>query len=219
MRTYRKLHLIALSLLGVLTFHPARAAAPECKLQLAADLEVERNPRGGVLVPVLIDGRAAWMVLGLDSGTSAIDPDAMERLGLHAKRITVNPTLGSRVRSGNSPFISNEKKLEQFTKIDSVRVGSINFGGFEALVSGPGGDGVREYRGMPVVGMLGAGALRKFDVELDLARAKLRIFKATECKDPPVYWGLEFTDVLKRLRLIVSSRQEKVYFTLAGGSP
>ena len=173
----------------------AGAAGEGCKLQLLTDLHVGSAPGGAVLVPVAVNGKDAWMALGLHSGISMIREQALERLQLPPKTITLAARTGSRVRSTDSPIIAGKETLQRYVRLDNLRVGQVTFTAFEAVVGLPEERPLPDYQGLPVVGSIGSAAFSKLDLELYLAAERLRIFNPSDCKDPPVYWGLEFTAV------------------------
>jgi hypothetical protein len=173
---------------------PLHAAEP-CKLSMIGDLKVAIGPAGGVLIPVSIDGQDAWMVLGLHNGLSDVVPQTVAAYHLAPHKLMENKGTGSHLREQSERIKSGKQAINNFVRIDSLRIGQLDLTGFEALIGqGPPGPMPR-YLGKPVIGRLGSSLAKLFDVELNLAENNVRLFKAQGCKEAPVYWAKEFTAV------------------------
>lgn len=184
--------LLALSCLALAPPVASAAAASGCQLVKVADVAVEVTPSGAVLVPVTIGGRELRMILDLRSGLSNLFPDALDAMDLKAATL-VRKSVASRAGLREEALKNGRQVIDRYARVPGVVIGKAAFGKFEALVAGGAMPSARE--GPPIVGLLASGALAHVDVELSLAERRLRLFKPTECKDPPVYWGAAFTSV------------------------
>jgi hypothetical protein len=158
---------------------PARAA---CQLTLQSSVDLAFNPNGGVLVPVRVGTRDAWIQLTLASGMAMILPAAVTELGLPTGYVRTDINLRA-----------NGQPIEREASLASLIVGNVNFAGWKMYVlPGP----VRPlpmFRGRPVIGALSSQFMNVLDVELDLAGGKLNLFTHASCDGEQVYWGGEFT--------------------------
>jgi hypothetical protein len=175
---------------------PASGAEPpstKCTLSMAADLEVRILPGGAVVVPAKVAGRDVWFFLGSSGAFPMVYESTANLLGLQQKPIMKGTELGSRTRRVESGLSGSSGALEQQTALQSFLLGRVSLGSWQAVVL-PGADRqLMQLDGHPVIGILGTQLYRLVDAELDLANRRIRLFKATECKDPPVYWGGEYT--------------------------
>lgn len=172
---------------------PAEPSAGNCTLSLAADLEVRILPGGTVVVPARVAGQDVWLFLGSSSAFPMVYESATNLLGLERKAIMSRTELGSRTRRVESGLSSANGTLEQQTALPNFLLGRVSLGAWQAVVL-PGADReLMQLDGHPVIGVLGTQIYKLVDVELDLANRRIRLFKATECQDPPVYWGGEYT--------------------------
>lgn len=173
---------------------PSRAAEP-CKMSMVGDLKVVLGPNGGVLLPVAINGQDVWMILGLDNGISDVFPQTVDTYGLMPHRLMESKGTGSHLREQTERIKAGKQALNNYVKVDSLRIGQVDLAGFEALIGqGPPGPQPR-YLGKPVIGRLGSSLAKLFDLEINLAENNVRLFKADACKEPPVYWAKEYTAV------------------------
>jgi hypothetical protein len=163
----------------------AATAAPAfgaCKMQLLAAVDVELAD-GTVLVPVKANGQEVWMILGMANGVPSAWREAAERLGLKLRtqddaQLTVNGT-----------------RITQKTVVDSLLIGSANFAKWDFYIL-PAGGPPALIQGRPLLGNLTSNFMNVVDLELDLARKKINLFKQTTgCKGEQVYWGDEVTAV------------------------
>lgn len=171
----------------------AETRAGSCNLMLAADIEVRILPSGTVVVPARVAGQEVWMFFGSNGAFPLVYESAANQLGLARKSIMTRTELGSRTRRVETGLSSSSGTLDQQVALPSFLLGRVSLGAWQAVVL-PGADReLMQIDGHPVIGVLGTQIFRLVDVELDLANRRMRLFKATECTDPPVYWGGEYT--------------------------
>ena len=171
------------------------AAEARCPLALVADLDVEIGAGGAVALPAKVNDRDVRLFLDLHSGMSGVFSDALAVAGVEAKTLMHKASTGSRVSSEERGIRSRDNKtMSRFVAFDSVILGNVAFGRFEALAIEAKMPGVRDGA-RPIVGLIGSNAFQNLDVELNLPERKVRLFKSTECKAPPVYWDAVITSV------------------------
>jgi len=174
----------------------AGARAEEaCKLIRIADLHIEFGPAGAALMPVTVSGRQAWMFLALNSGISGVFPPAVDALGLQVHRLKADARTGSRVQQDADVIKSGRKNLNNYVKFESMQLGPVSLNGYEAIVSEEGPQVMPMFQGLPIIGRMGGSLFKQFDTELDFAHGAVRIFSASHCATPPVYWSRDFTTV------------------------
>jgi len=160
----------------------AHAAGAACKLEAVASIDIEFNDFGNVLLPVKVNGKEAWVVLEMDSGSALVSRAAVEHLGL---RIEEQHDLEMLV--GNS-------RVTHKTVVDSLLLGTANFARWSFYIDPRREQAVPMYRGKPLLGSLTSQFMNVVDVELNLAARKLNLLKqTTNCKGKQVYWGGEVT--------------------------
>jgi len=159
-----------------LAFMAPLAAGAECKLERLASMDIEVNPNGGVLVPVQMNGRDAWMVLNMGSGMPMIGPAAVD-----AFRLKTGPVAKESFINGN--------RVQKQARADSLRVGNANFAGWTFLVVPGPARPLQGFKGRPLAGALTSAFFNAVDVELDIGARKLNLFKQASCKGAQVYWG------------------------------
>lgn len=161
--------------LALAAAHPARAA---CDLQRLASVDIDFNPDGGVMVPVQMNGREAWMVLNMGSGMPMIAP-----AGVDAFRLKTGPVTKENFINGN--------RVQLQARADSLRIGNADFSGWTLLVVPGPARPLRGYKGRPMAGALTSAFFNAVDLELDIAARKLNLFRQASCKGAQVYWGGE----------------------------
>jgi hypothetical protein len=161
-----------------LAFTASHAARAACSLERLASVDIEINPNGGVLVPVQMNGRDAWMVLNMGSGMPMIGPAAVE-----AFHLKTGPVAKESLINGN--------RVKMQAKADSVRIGNADFAGWTLLVVPGPARPLQGYRGRPMAGAFTSAFFNAVDLELDVGARKLNLFKQASCKGAQVYWGGE----------------------------
>jgi hypothetical protein len=177
----------------------SRASAAEqesgkCSLQLAAELEARVLPSGTVIVPAKVAGQDVWLFLGSNGAFPLVYESAANQLGLEHKAITDRTQLGSRTRRVETGLSNANRTLDRKVSLPSFLLGRVSLGAWQAVLL-PGADRpLMHIDGHPVIGIMGTQIFRLVDAELDLANQRMRLFKATECPEAPVYWGGEYTE-------------------------
>jgi hypothetical protein len=172
----------------------AEQAPGKCSLQLAAELQVRISASGAVVVPAKVAGQDVWLFLGSNGAFPLVYESAANQLGLEHKAITERTQLGSRTRRVESGLSSANGTLDQKVSLPSFLLGRVSLGAWQAVLL-PGADRpLIQIDGHPVIGIMGTQIFRLIDAELDLANNRIRLFKATECPEAPVYWGGEYTE-------------------------
>jgi hypothetical protein len=182
-------------LLAIACFASGAHADEECRLGLLADIHATFGPAGGVLLPVTVGGKDAWMILAMNSGISGVFPPTVEAFGLQPQGLTRDPRTGSHVRKDADLIKSGRKNLNTYVKFEAMQLGPISLNGFEAIVAADGPPVLPMYQGRPIIGRIGSSLFKQFDTELDLGHDAVRIFRASHCSNPPVYWATQFTTV------------------------
>lgn len=146
---------------------------PACQIEQAAELPA-RLLGGHILVPAAINNTPVQMVVDTGAMTTMLTPSAVALLGLPTDpfRTTTVHGIGGTVVTHN-------------TSIQSFRLGKEDWLGSTMAT----GRLPEVYRvDPPVVGLLGADRLGAFDVELDLPRQRMVLWRIRNCNDDFVPW-------------------------------
>jgi hypothetical protein len=170
---------IAAAILLLAAQPPARAA---CQMTLQSSVDITFNPGGGVLLPVRVGTRDAWVQLNLSNGMPVIQPAAVAELGLPTGYVRTDINLRA-----------NGEPIEREATLASLIVGQVNFAGWKMYVMPGPARPLQMFQGKPVIGSLSSQFMNVVDVELDLAGGKLNLFKHASCNGEQVYWGSEYT--------------------------
>ncbi len=162
---------------------PGDAGGADCALVQFASLDLVRTSDGSFLVPVTIQGKDALLTLDTASAFSVVSTSAKRRLGLSVSNVSP----ASDVEIGH-------RRIEHIAHAQALSIGNVVLKSVEFLeapdniFSNPPGD--------PTVdGSLGMDLLRTFDVELDLARDKLKLYSSKHCPGRVVYWSKDYASV------------------------
>ncbi len=154
-----------------LAFGACRAggAAAACAMVQVAELNVDQN-RSQFLLPAVIDGKPAQMIVDTGAWTSSLFLESAKRLGLDPAS-TRATFYGA---GGASPV--------WLITLKSLQLGGLTAHDMPMFVAG--------RRSLGGDGLLGASFLLQTDVEFDLGHGKIRFFKPRGCVgDQVVYWG------------------------------
>lgn len=152
--------------------------AADCRLSPLAALEVEILEHGRVILPVKINGRAAWIYLHMSSGVPTIYPTAVAELGL--KPVPQNDLV----------MYIGDKAVTEKVVVESLLLGTANFANWDMYVQPGTPSGSTKYRDAPLIGGLTSAFLTQVDMELNLAEKRVNLFRQTTCdKNKVVYWG------------------------------
>ena len=152
--------------------------SPHCALDKYASIDLTMDE--DILVPVTLDGRAAFMVLEVGYGTTFIWDSFVKEAHIPANWV--------------SNVFSEEEAPLFVATVQDFRLGPVRLGKALPQIVPPSWMGIAKPRtgGAPVVGILGMNALSKVDFELDIAHRKLNLFSPTHCPGRVVYWTHEF---------------------------
>jgi hypothetical protein len=162
------------------------AETPDCEMRAIASIDIEVDQRGGILVPVQVNGRDAWMALRLSAGLPTIFPASVGYLGLKTEAVR------------DMKFMVENVRVDRKVTVEHILIGNADFKDWEMYVLpdlGNAGAGPPLYRGKPVIGNLASRFMQVVDVELNVGAKKMNLFNSTRCRGNAVYWGGEFTAV------------------------
>jgi hypothetical protein len=152
------------------------AFADECRLKEFASLPSNYGAGGPITLDVVIDDRPAKLVLDTGSGLSFLFQGFVDRFGL-PQHDTQDFAYGL-----------TGKPIHKIVRVDHMTLGRgvISNGVFGvASVQSDGTD-------RQPVGVLGAGYLANFDVELDPTSGRVNLFEPKHCPGNVVYWAKEY---------------------------
>jgi hypothetical protein len=160
----------------------APAAGAACKLEPVATIDIELNDYGDVLLPVKVNGKEAWVLLEMSSGSALISRAAAEQLGLRLEE------------QHDFQMVVGTARVTHKTVVESLLLGNANFARWSFYINPRKEEAVPMFRGKPLLGALSSQFMNVVDVELSLAQKKLNLFKqTTNCKGKQAYWGGEVT--------------------------
>ncbi|HTW28566.1 MAG TPA: aspartyl protease family protein [Acetobacteraceae bacterium] len=151
-----------------------------CRVEALAAVPLELAG-GCPVVTASINGRPARMLVDTGAATVVINAASAPRLGLHRdpfrRRFALTGVGGSR--------------LEDAVSVASLTIGQAGFidpeiAGDHVVPLVP--DLPRLGGGPPLDGVLGGDFLSRYDVELDLPRRRLGLYRLRECQAPPAAW-------------------------------
>jgi predicted aspartyl protease len=182
---------------ALLVAQPSHAA--DCSLQNVASLDATRGPDGLLLVPVSAGERQIEMLLDTGAERGVIDVSVMQALNLTPMKIATPPPLfnvpGSPFLSMvqfNAPdfYLADGTQLDHFAKVPALSIGASHFENTPFLLAR-----FDEAQSRGMKGILGSNLLRNFDVEVDPAAAKVKLFSPDHCEGKVVYWAPKFADL------------------------
>jgi hypothetical protein len=188
------LALVAIAGLGL----SGAARAEACRLRQIADIPARIAPEHQLLIKVDLNGKPVELRLDTGLGISALSRALVQQLGLpmetaHEQRFqTLENDLAKLFTDpageGRNPGFAGSELTER-TRIPRMRLGGALTEYEEFAVVPVGGDG---GDGRPV-GVFGMDYLLPYDVELDPAGGKVKLFEPSDCTEPVVYWAREFS--------------------------
>jgi len=177
----RKMSLVLLAAVLLLTLTAAPSGAADCKLTQYASVDLVLPPGGAVLVPVRVGQREALMFLQMSSGLAMVSPAAVVQLGMKTGPVRTDIKLSS----GGKP-------IEREVKVESLVIGGADFAGWKLFVEPGPARPLGSLQGLPVIGSLSSNYFNAVDMELDLARGKMNLYKHARCRGEQVYWSEQF---------------------------
>lgn len=150
------------------------SADSDCRLKLAASLELQAGATDRVLIPSQLDGNPLVFAIDTGSPISAISQAAVDRLGMKMQMI----------RSSSAPYLPYAGgRATRFVRAKTLQLGTMtapNVALFVMPADMHGADG-----------LMGADFLAQFDVDFDFANGKVNLFWPHSCDDKVVYWAKE----------------------------
>lgn len=169
-------------------------AQQDCSLKQIASLPITTTASGKIAVPVKIDGKDKLLAVELGAATSGINANLISEL-----QLDTSPIPGAQVPAhledilmmpSEFPFVYQDPEFTKGVMTSIMR--KVTLPDFQI--------GALAIKNMPVtalpawddpdgvVGILGTGILRHFDVELDFANAKMNLYGPDHCPGKVVYW-------------------------------
>lgn len=163
----------------VLMAHSVSVAANDiCRPELRVNLPITVI-EGVPVVRLSVSNKEVVMVLDTGAESTILSTDAADRLQL--PRSMVYPR---RVRGLDGGVVGGAVELP------GLAAGGVRVPNFGALV---GSINLSSLGGMVPDGLLGADILSDFEVDLDLAHARVRLYNRSACTIAPVDWGRPYT--------------------------
>lgn len=148
----------------------------KCPPQALTSIDLVGN-NGPVLVPVILQGQSAWMILQTDASVTLIYQNAADALHLSTRDITRDSfelTIGG-------------QRVTHIASFNPLLVGTLRMSRTDFMVD-PHHHDDEIYAGRPIAGSLAMDLLWSFDVELDLAHNKLVVYPPNSCGGRAVSW-------------------------------
>ncbi len=154
--------------------------APEpakCTPQLLTSVELKIDDKGRMIIPVEVNDTPGQMTLDLANNSTELSQTAVESLKL--------PFADSNLHFYQ---IDGKKQPKRTATINSLKIGSVSFGGglFEVFPS-------QKESAEQVVGRVTVDLLRNFDFEIDPKHKALRLYSQDHCEDAAVYWTTHYS--------------------------
>jgi len=151
------------------------AQAQTCQLKEFASVPADFRS-GLILMDVSVNDQPARLVVDTGAGASMLDPAFVARLGLPM------------IDTGTLGFGLTGRGLSGATKVAALKLGNAVSRNAEFGIAHIGGDG---HDGAPV-GLFAADYLANYDVEIDPAGGRLKLFSQDHCPGKVVYWAKEY---------------------------
>jgi predicted aspartyl protease len=155
---------------------PFAASSGECRLKQFASMPTNYAAGGPILLDAEIDGTPAKLLVDTGSGFSFINQGFADRLRLKQRE---TPVFG---------YGLTGKPIHRIVRIDRLTLGRATISNKEFGVANNADDGTDHGP----VGVFGAGYLANFDVELDPAAGRVKLFEPDHCPGNVVYWAKEY---------------------------
>ena len=163
---------------GLMALSVSAAANDGCRPELRVNLPITVT-EGVPVVRLNVSNKEVVLVLDTGAESTILSTDAADRLQL--PRSMVYPR---RVRGLDGGVVGGAVELP------GLAAGGVRVPNFGALV---GSINLSSLGGMVPDGLLGADILSDFEVDLDLAHARVRLYNRSACTTAPVDWGRPYT--------------------------
>jgi Aspartyl protease len=188
-----------LGALAGLALAPATAsAADECRQKQIASIPARIAPENQLLIEADLNGQPVGLRLDTGLGISALSRSVVQRLGLpietsHELRFQyalndVYKVFAEPGTQAHDPGFAGSELTER-TRIPRMTLGGAVTEFEEFAVVPIGGDGSDNRP----VGVFGNDYLLLYDLELDPAGGKVKLFEQDHCGDRVVYWAREYS--------------------------
>jgi predicted aspartyl protease len=149
---------------------PGATLAANCQTKMFADVEFDTASSGMAQVPVRINGQKRTFLLDTGAAVNAISASTANALGM-----TMRPAADPMELFGGL-------KLDREVVADTLSVGPVQTLNAPLIVA--------PSTAFPpsLDGLLGASLLHNYDVELDFANSRFRLFSPEHCGQSVVYW-------------------------------
>jgi hypothetical protein len=204
----RFLHRVLLVLALVGAVPCAAADKPSCDLVRAASLDMATDPAGGQVVPMMIGGRTANLLIDTGGIDSMLTESFVTSLNL---RVAPLP--------GRYVMMFGGYRLDRFAVGHDIDLGGLKapYKEFIIMPNGHLPDGID--------GTLAPDIMRAYDDEFDFAGAKLNLFLSNHCQTNMAYWTMSEhaeipleQDHFGHISFLVTLDGEKVRATLDTGT-
>ena len=182
MRSFRS----CCSLLGlvILAFGTA-AQAENCTLKQLASLDMVESEQDRLVVPATINGTKGKMLVDTGGIMSAIFSDAGQRLGLKP---------AGAMAHGGAIFDPKGDRMTQLVFVSQFGLGEMLGSDIWFLWK------QRDEPASQEAGYVAPDILRKYDVDLDFASLKFKLFSPDHCEGRVVYWTTAYNVIPVRIR-------------------
>jgi hypothetical protein len=174
------------------------AAEDACRQKRIADIPARITPEHRLLITADLDGKPVELRLASGIGISALSHGLVTQLGLPietAHDLRYKNALNNAFRIFEDPpadaraAVFSGTELDQRTRIPKMTLGGATTEYEEFGVIPVGGDG---NDGQPV-GLFGMDYLLLYDMELDPAAGRVRLYEQDHCGDRAVYWSTKYS--------------------------
>jgi Aspartyl protease len=157
----------------------ATAGDRACTLRRLAEVDLQIDDQGRVLIPVVLQGTSSVMYLDIGAHRTRLAPSAAQRLKLPTATSTtiVNITDDGR------------RLPAEIATVGWLSIGKAKWEKTQVLLYSPWHPPVAPA----VSGTLGMDVLDGADFELDLSHRALRLYEHSDCSDAVVYWTSHFS--------------------------
>ena len=156
---------------ALLTVLTTFAAADECALKELASLDVSVDGNG-ISIPARLEGTDGYFYVNPDTQSSELAQAAVDRLKL--RQLPVNTRRVFTLAYG--------KMIVKYVDASILLGGRFDFK-YPVQVTSPPWQSDSKF-----LGLIGRDILSQFEVELDLARAKMNLFASDHCPKQVIYW-------------------------------
>jgi len=173
-------HLNAMLCLASVLFTALAQADETCTLQRLADLPVTFMANDAPVIHAQANGHDITLRIATNDPLSTINARAAGAMGIKPKQWT----------NENIAFSLGAEDIKSTVRVSELQVGEASIVKPEFLyIENP------KIQFADYDGVLAIDILRNFDVELDFANARMRLFSPNHCKDKVAYWSGDYGQV------------------------